>query len=579
MDPVTTTPDEIKLLDDTQIGDLRSKIAERAEELKESDAVADIEELELLGDLGEALDNEAGHRYQEAADRADRRQKAMDRLAPPADPDAVDPEDAPVDPEAVDPDVDPEIPGEPAVDPAPEDAPIVAGDQAPVPVAASLSPSAKATLAALNKRQRTTKPPEAPKPDEYSSVFVATAHAGGKTPEGTVLTGIEQMADVIAKKRLGFKNIPDGAKEFLSIATAEKPGTGLILSHDAMENFHVIQEVREAGGVNGGGALVASGPLCAPPTPMYDFFRVAEAQNPVEQGLAVLQAPRGGVRFIVPPDYTTAAGAIGIEGVDYDISDPDDPEDKPCLHADCAAIDEEFVGAISQCVTFGNLQYKTFAEQVAAFLEDVAVAFASRKEGFYLDYIDGKSTNVTGIEVGYGFWRTHLYNLDLAAVGYRKRRGMKRGARLTVIEPDWALDAAKTDMVNDQSLGLNFASIPDSAVTDAYRQRGLDVIWANDSATGRAQKFNGAQNAGALNKYPGTIQSYIFAPGTFVRLDGGSLDVGLVRDSVLNKTNDLQLFMEEWIGAAMLGLESVRLHHTVCPSGGSPAAATLYACA
>lgn len=51
-------------------------------------------------------------------------------------------------------------------------------------------------------------------------------------------------------------------------------------------------------------------------------------------------------------------------------------------------------------------------------------------------------------------------------------------------------------------------------------------------------------------------------------LDGGSLDVGLIRDSALNVTNSFQIFAESFEASAFLGPESYCLTLSdICPSG------------
>jgi hypothetical protein len=46
----------------------------------------------------------------------------------------------------------------------------------------------------------------------------------------------------------------------------------------------------------------------------------------------------------------------------------------------------------------------------------------------------------------------------------------------------------------------------------------------------------------------------------------------------LNGTNNVQFFMEEWLGVAFLGIESIRLVSKVCPSGAAPATVTPITC-
>ena len=70
--------------------------------------------------------------------------------------------------------------------------------------------------------------------------------------------------------------------------------------------------------------------------------------------------------------------------------------------------------------------------------------------------------------------------------------------------------------------------------------------------------------------WPATVDLLFFAPGTFVKLDGGSIDLGIVRDSTLNLTNDFQTFMETFEGVCMPGHEAVLINDiSVCPTGGA----------
>ena len=84
---------------------------------------------------------------------------------------------------------------------------------------------------------------------------------------------------------------------------------------------------------------------------------------------------------------------------------------------------------------------------------------------------------------------------------------------------------------------------------------------------------------GALKDWPEDAVTYLYAPGTFVRLDGGTLDVGLIRDSLLNRTNDLEIFAEEWTQVCKLGIESIKItHQGLCPNGAAPEPDELIVC-
>jgi len=92
--------------------------------------------------------------------------------------------------------------------------------------------------------------------------------------------------------------------------------------------------------------------------------------------------------------------------------------------------------------------------------------------------------------------------------------------------------------------------------------RGVNVAWFLDDTS-----FFTAQAAGTLADYPATIVWYIFAEGTWLFLDGGTLDIGVVRDSTLVGTNDYIQFTENFEGVAKVGLESIKVTTTTAVKG------------
>jgi hypothetical protein len=405
-----------------------------------------------------------------------------------------------------------------------------------------------------------------------SSAFMERTNFAHGGDAGEPIENVRDLADAIHRKRYSFGNIPAGMTDYLPIATGEKSfGDARPLTLDPVENFTVLREAQRDME-----SLVAAGACCTPQTPLYEFFRTAVPQNPVEGAIPVRSAPRGGIRFITAV-CSTADAAEGISDYDCDDAAQEELVVKPCVRMGCPDVEEVLVQAVTKCVTFDNLRYRTFPEQVENFLEDLAVEFAAHKEVNYLNGIDAASTQVYS-NIGYGASRSLFFDWQLAAVGYRRRNRMRRDADLTLLAPSWAIDLIKADMLNDGDQGLSFLNVPDAQVNDALRSRGLSVTWYEDTATGADQGFRPTQSVGQLNSWPETVRSYLFAPGTFVRLDGGTLDVGIVRDSVLNGTNDLQIFMEEWWALAQLGCESIALSSDVCPNGARADRVTPFTC-
>jgi hypothetical protein len=50
-------------------------------------------------------------------------------------------------------------------------------------------------------------------------------------------------------------------------------------------------------------------------------------------------------------------------------------------------------------------------------------------------------------------------------------------------------------------------------------------------------------------------------------LDGGTLDVGIIRDSTLVGTNDYKMFVETFEGIAKVGVESLQVTSTIQVNG------------
>jgi hypothetical protein len=76
------------------------------------------------------------------------------------------------------------------------------------------------------------------------------------------------------------------------------------------------------------------------------------------------------------------------------------------------------------------------------------------------------------------------------------------------------------------------------------------------------------------------VQFALFPAGAFIHVDGGSLELGIVRDSTLNSTNDYQIFGESFENVARIApLQATRWATVaVCPSGEFPATTTALSC-
>jgi hypothetical protein len=567
-----TLPEDLTQLSADDIADLTARITDRAQALQGAEAewtAADVAEAEQLAEAFAALNSETGRRAEEAAQVRQSMSSALGSILAAStefadlDGDGLDDETGePVEPVEED-EGEEEEPVEMAAAPAAPE-PVVAAARRVEPVRV---PGARQQL--TSRRPRTA----APRVSTAEAFFAATKM--GLDPEGTRYRSLRDIADAITRKRLRFGTIPQGVSgEQLSIAVGSKSTKGPRLGRDPQANFGVLTGARDQHL-----SLVASGGYSAPLAPIYEFFTLARPQTPVEDFLASANADRGGIRYIPGTDMRVDAR----QAVDtYTKADAETTEPelvvKTKFKVAGPTTQDAYVDAVTSIVDFDNLEYRVFPELVEAFLDNVAIAFAETKERYYLDVIRAGSTDATSA-VPYGPSRGVLWDWTTASVNYRKRHGMGRNDTIEVIASDWVSEAIKLDIAMGHSADpMARFNVTDADVDRVLAARNLRLCWANDVATSdSAESFRDAQGAGALNAWPTQTSAYVAAPGTWVRLDGGTLDLGLVRDSTLNGTNDLQLFAEEWIGCVKLGIESVEVISTLMiPAGQGPDTVAVY---
>jgi hypothetical protein len=106
------------------------------------------------------------------------------------------------------------------------------------------------------------------------------------------------------------------------------------------------------------------------------------------------------------------------------------------------------------------------------------------------------------------------------------------------------------------------------------------TFYFDTPSTGTTQGFADETDSSALDDFPDVVQWALYVEGAFIHVDGGSLDFGLVRDSVLNSTNDFSVMAETFENVALLGpaQSALWITSTVCPSGEFPSLVTALTC-
>lgn len=379
--------------------------------------------------------------------------------------------------------------------------------------------------------------------------------AGADIPGYTAGSTIDSMNDVAVamEKRLHSLrrvNGGDGEQHIVASIATQYPESR-VLGTDPEENRAKIDSVI------GAEALVASGGFATPLAVRYDVFGLGTAARPVRDSLPSFQADRGGIRYVTPPVLSSYANAVGVWTNATD-ADPQSAT-KASLTVTAAQEQTAYTDAVTLQMQFGNLFSRAYPELLARHNELGLIQHAREAEQNILSRIASASTAVTTTSL-IGFGRDFLVQIKRAAAAYRSRHRIAPETQLRAIIPAWVIDAISADLTLAMP-GDNTISVGASEINGYLASSNVSLVASLD------QNVFGAQSSGALNEFADSFTWYLFAEGSFIFLDGGTLDLGIIRDSGLVGTNDYKMFVETFEGVAFVGTEALAITSTISVNG------------
>lgn len=379
--------------------------------------------------------------------------------------------------------------------------------------------------------------------------------AGADIPGYTAGSTINSMADVAVamEKRLHSLrrvNGGDGEQHIVASLTTQYPAARQ-LGTDIEENRAKIESVV------GPEALVASGGYATPLEVRYDVFGLGSAARPVRDSLPSFQADRGGIRYVTPPVLSSYANAVGVWTNTTDTTP--EANTKTSLTVSAAAEQTAYTDAVTLQMQFGNLFSRAYPELLARHNELGLIQHAREAEQNILSRIGTASTAVTSTSL-IGFGRDFLVQIKRASAAYRSRHRIDPNTQLRAIIPSWVYDAMSADLTLSMP-GDGTVSIGTSEINGYLASSNVSLVASLDATV------FGSQSAAALLEFPDSFVWYLFAEGSFIFLDGGTLDLGIIRDSGLVGTNDYKMFVETFEGVAFVGTESLAITSTISVNG------------
>ncbi len=403
---------------------------------------------------------------------------------------------------------------------------------------------------------------------------------------GSEIASMNEVAQAMEKRLHALRRVNggDGEQHIVASFSTSYP-EDRVLTTDPEANRAKIDAVV------GQEALVASGGHAAPFEVKYDIFGLGSTTDrPVRDLLPKFQADRGGVRFVTPPtlisltnananaasvyDYSSAVGlwnestaSPSVASFTDNIGDSTTTV-KGSKTVSAAAEQTAYTDAVTLQLQFGNLMTRAYPELISRHNELALVQHAREAELVLLDKIGSASKAVNAHAATteaanlIGVARDFLIQVRKAAVAYRSRHRMSPQTRLKAIIPAWIYDAMAADlalnMPGDGNLGVG-----ENEIKGYLAGSGVDLVASLDLNSFGAQPGATAK----LLEFPDSFSWYLFAEGSFLFLDGGTLDLGIIRDSSLVNTNDYKMFVETFEGIAFVGVESLKITTAISING------------
>lgn len=375
---------------------------------------------------------------------------------------------------------------------------------------------------------------------------------------GRPLDDLEALANAVHRRAKTLSN-PSGN---CTVATIRQDFP-IVLDREAGpdEIWNVVNASRDPAN------LVAAGGWCAPSTIIYDFFNVVCDDGMVD--LPTVGVTRGGIRFPTSPSIADTLDDIWLWTQANDIAATGGTPTKPCVRVPCPSFNEEILDCHGLCVTAGNLTEAAYPELIRNYLRLVMSAHRHVINQRLIADMVALSVAVTGGPAAQPITTNLLGAIGLQAVDYRERYRMCENDPLEIVLPRWTKEAIRSDVAKRTGVE-NMLAVSDAQMMDWFNQRMVRVQFVSDWQLGSGDDPGQSTPRTA---WPSDVQFMLYAAGTFIRGNGLDLDLGVVRDSTLNATNDhTAAWTEECMLVARVGHESRLVSVPFCVDGNTGAA-------
>ncbi len=436
----------------------------------------------------------------------------------------------------------------------------------------------------LSQVRQTPRPDrEAPTQGDDARVTAALVAAGGLSGDPKDASG---LADLLSSATRQVASAPAGTRQLVARSTWTHP---VEVKGESPETVAALLASAQRD------ALVAAGGLCGPGGVDYTIPGFANVDRPLKAALPAVSAARGSLTFSITPAYSAAVYGQGV-AVWTAANDASPggantgpggagsgPTVKPSLDIDCGSTATVTVSAITQMANLRNFQGRFNPETVEAQLNLLATAWAATAEAELLRSMRAAAKHVSATQA-FGATRDMLSTVDRACAYLRDLYRLSDNVTVQIVLKRWVRNAIRGDLAKaafaftSGDPTINSLAISDAQIDAWFAVRGITPVWVLDDDT-NDQTFAsvaagslGAPNA--LPAYPTYLRMLAFPANCYQFLDGGELNLGVVRDSNLNAVNKYQIFSESFEAVAFRGFEALDIRCGFASNGASAGTVT-----
>lgn len=207
---------------------------------------------------------------------------------------------------------------------------------------------------------------------------------------------------------------------------------------------------------------------------------------------------------------------------------------KGCMRIACPTWTEYRLGAYGLCIEHGNLMDRSFPELTRRYVQLAMNAHMHRVSAVNIAKIASSpnADSVTQAAVPTDSFGRLMNAVELQIADYRSQYKVSDNVAMEVLMPTWTREMLRSDL--SMRAGVDLLNVTDAQIDAAFATRNARPQFLEDYKP----LFGLTTPATAATAWPVSTEFITYPTGDFVEGNGGQIDLGVVRDSRLNATND-----------------------------------------